>query len=74
MLKGGLIFCCWANGAENNKFKRGEYYPIDEVAELDPILDYDRDHWVINGLHPDPVYGVMIGGIVAIFEIKVFEA
>ena len=67
MLKGGLIFCCWANGADN-KFKRGEYYPIDEVAELDPILDYSRDHWVINDLHPDPVYGVMIGGIVAILK------
>lgn len=74
MPEGGLIFCCWANGAENNKFKRGKYYPIDEVAERDPVLDYDRDHWVINDLHPDPVYGVMIGGIVAIFEIKVFEA
>ena len=74
MLKGGVVYCCWANGVENNKFKRGEYYPIDEVAELDPILDYDRDHWFINDLHPDPVYGVMIGGIVAIFEIKVLEA
>lgn len=74
MLEGGLIFCCRANGAENNKFKRGKYYPIDEVAERDPVLDYDRDHWVINDLHPDPVYGVMIGGIVAIFEIKIFEA
>lgn len=74
MLQGGLIFCCWTNGAKDNEFKAGEYYPIDEVAELDPILDYDRDHWVINDLHPDPVYGVMIGGIVAIFEIKIFEA
>lgn len=74
MLEGGLIFCCWANGAKDNEFKAGEYYPIDEVAERDPVLDYDRDHWVINDLHPDPVYGVMIGGIVAIFEIKIFEA
>lgn len=74
MLKGGPIFCCWANEARDNEFKAGEYYPIDEVIERDPVLDYDRDHWVINDLHPDPVYGVMIGGIVAIFEIKIFEA
>lgn len=74
MLKGGLIFCCWANVAKDNEFKAGEYYPIDEVIERDPVLDYDRDHWVINDLHSDPVYGVMIGRIVAIFEIKIFEA
>lgn len=46
MLKGGLIFCCWANGAKDNEFKAGEYYPIDEVIERDPVLDYDRDHWL----------------------------
>ena len=74
MLKGGLIFCCWANGAENNKFKRGEYYPIDEVAELDPILDYDREHWLLENLKPDPVFGVMVGSVVAVFEIGVLEA
>lgn len=74
MLKGGLIFCCWANGAENNKFKRGEYYPIGEVIELNPVLDYDHDHWVLNDLHPDPVFGVMVGGVVAVFEVKVFDA
>lgn len=74
MLKGGLIYCCWANGAKDNKFKAGEYYPIDEVIERDPVLDYDRDHWLLENLKPDPVFGVMIGGIVAIFEIKVFEA
>lgn len=74
MLKGGLIFCCWANGAENNKFKRGEYYPIDEVIELDPILDYDREHWLLENLKPDPVFGVMVGCVVAVFEIGVLEA
>lgn len=74
MLKGGRIFCCWANGAKDNEFKAGEYYPIDEVIERDPVLDYDRDHWLLENLYPDPVYGVMIGGIVAIFEIKVLEA
>ena len=74
MLKGGLIFCCWANEAKDNEFKAGEYYPIDEVIERDPVLDYDRDHWLLENLYPDPVYGVMIGGIVAIFEIQVFEA
>lgn len=74
MLKGGMIFCCWANEARDNEFKAGEYYPIDEVIERDPVLDYDRDHWLLENLYPDPVYGVMIGGIVAIFEIKVFEA
>lgn len=52
MLKGGLIFCCWANGAKDNKFKAGEYYPIDEVIERDPVLDYDRDHWLLENLYP----------------------
>lgn len=74
MLKGGLIYCCWANGAENNKFKRGEYYPIDEVIERDPVLDYDKEHWLLENLNPDPVFGVMVGGVVAVFEVGVLEA
>lgn len=74
MLKGGLVYCCWANGAENNKFKRGEYYPIEKVLEWHPVLERDREHWVLNDLHPDPVYGVMVGSVIARFEIMVLEA
>lgn len=72
----GLIYCRWANGAENNKFKRGEYYPIDEIIEMDPVLDYHEDQlvWVLDDLRPDPVFGVMVGGVVAIFEVEVLEA
>lgn len=72
----GLIYCRWANGAKGNEFKAGEYYPIDEIIERDPVLDHHEDHrvWVLNDLHPDPVFGVMVGCVVAIFEVEVLEA
>lgn len=72
----GLIYCRWANGAKGNKFKAGEYYPIDEIIEMDPVLDYHGDQWVwvLDDLRPDPVFGVMVGSVVAIFEVEVLEA